>query len=86
MEADGIGGEVINLGGGNRISIQKLAEWIIEETGVDIEPIYTAPQRGDFPHTLADFSKAHDKLGFKAKVELKDGLRHFIDWFNQEHE
>ncbi len=36
-------------------------------------------------HSLADISKARELLGYRARVEIEEGLRLTIEWFSRHH-
>jgi len=69
-----------NIGGGHRVSIQTLAEKIIEITGSASEIRYADAVKGDAEHTFADTKKAKSELGWIPKIDLEDGLRRYADW------
>ncbi len=81
--AEGVAGEVFNIGCGQQTSINTLANLIGEMMQVDAKPVYISARPGDVRHSRADIQKAQRLLGYKPKVELKAGLRHTIDWFVQ---
>jgi len=69
-------GEVINVGTGKQITINQLAEILLELSGrSDLKPKYVAPRKGDIRNSCADISKAIRALGYEPKVTLKEGLR-----------
>ncbi len=74
-------GEVINIAGGQSISINKLYRLIANIVGTDIRPRYLPPRQGDIRHSLADISKARQLLGFKELVGLEEGLRRTVAWY-----
>jgi len=76
-------GEIFNIGFGGRAGIRELAEMIINLMGKagEISPIHEKPYAGDFPHTCADTEKASRILGYTPRVELKEGLKRFISWY-----
>ena len=82
-ETDGIGGEVFNIGYGDRTSILSVAEKLISLMGLEgkIAPQHTAESRGDFPDTQADNAKARRVLGWAPKVDLDRGLKEYVEWF-----
>ena len=84
--AEGIAGEVFNIGCGQQTSINRLANLIGEMMDADTKPVYTSSRPGDVQHSRADIQKAQRLLGYEPKVELKAGLRHTIDWFLRHHE
>ncbi len=79
--AEGVAGEVFNIGCGEQTSINTLANLIGEMMEVDAKPVYTSSRPGDVRHSRADIQKAQRMLGYEPKVDLKAGLRHTIDWF-----
>ncbi len=81
--AEGIAGEMFNIGCGQQTSINTLAGLIGEMMETDAKPVYTASRPGDVRHSCADIGKAQQLLGYEPKVELKAGLRRTIDWFLQ---
>ncbi len=81
--AEGVAGEVFNIGCGERASINQLATLIGEMMESDTKPVYVAPRPGDVRHSLADIQKAKRLLGYEPQVDLKTGLRRTVDWFLQ---
>lgn len=69
---------VFNIGSGQNITINKLAELIIRLLQKDLRPIYEKPRLGDVKHTLADVAKAR-VFGYEPACNLEDGLRQIID-------
>lgn len=76
-------GEVFNIGGGSRITLNGVIEIIKEITGRELEVDYEAKQKGDVRHTMADMTKAKEKLGYKPKVSIEDGLRTEYEWIKK---
>jgi UDP-glucose 4-epimerase len=75
---------VFNIAGGKRISINKLAESILDICNKDLEIIYKEPRYGDIKHSLADISKAKENFRFKPEVSLNDGLKETVRWFQKQ--
>jgi len=71
-------GEAYNIGSGNRISINELANKIVEITNSKSNIIRTDPRKGDAEHTLADINKAKRELNWAPKVNIDEGLKRFI--------
>ena len=72
---------LFNISRGESITINQLAELIMELVGNRVEPIHQEPSPGDIRHSLADISKA-EAFGYKPKYDLKVGLAETIRWFN----
>lgn len=73
--------ENYNVGTGSRTSLKELAELIVDITGCNL-PIEYAPrsQATMVTNRIGCPKKAEKEIGFKAQVELREGLRRLIDW------
>lgn len=78
--AEGVGGEVINVATGGRVSLNQLFRTLRELVGRDVEPIYAAPRPGDVRDSQADIAKARRLLGYEPLVPLEEGLRRTLAW------
>ncbi len=73
----------MNLGNPNEFTILELAEQIIELTGSK-SAIRKLPLPQDDPtQRQPDISHARDTLGWEPKIQLRDGLRRTIEYFDQ---
>jgi len=70
---------VFNIAGGKGISVNRLAEMILELTGIRVKPVNREPRQGDIRHSLADISKAR-AFAYEPKYDLKTGLTETIGW------
>ncbi|MBQ8689499.1 MAG: SDR family NAD(P)-dependent oxidoreductase [Clostridia bacterium] len=73
--------DVYNLGSGSSITINELARMLIEISGRKTEIVYAPERPADVKHCKANADKAYEKLGFKAEVELYEGLAEYMKWF-----
>ena len=78
--AEGVSGEVFNVGCGERISVTDLWAIIQAQIGVKIEAEYAPPRQGDVRDSLADLSKISKGLGYEVLVSINEGLRRTADW------
>jgi len=67
-------GIVMNIGSGKAITINELAKKVLHLLQSDLSPIYLPARSGDISRSLADVSLAREKLGFKARHYLDEGL------------
>ncbi len=74
--------ELINVGSGEDISIQKLAEMIADITGYTKEIVWDHSKPNGTPKRPLDYSKI-SLLGWKPKYKLREGLEKTIQFFNQ---
>jgi UDP-glucose 4-epimerase len=76
VESDTTG--IFNIGSGQKVSINKLAHWILKLLNIDeIEIIYEKERSGDIIHSLSDISNAKT-FGYKPKYSPEAGLKETI--------
>jgi UDP-glucose 4-epimerase len=77
--------EVFNIASGTETSLQELAETLIRAMGRDL-PLEFGPPRGvnSVTRRLADVSRAAERLGWKADVDLAEGLERLVSWWRAE--
>lgn len=67
--------EILNLGTGKCYALNELVDILNEILGTDIKPTYQEnPLQNYVQETLADTSKAKERLGFEAKIALREGI------------
>jgi UDP-glucose 4-epimerase len=76
----GSGGGIYNIGGGSRVSINRVLETITDISGRAVRVRREGRQKGDVRHTAADASRARADLGFEPRVPLEEGLRRQWEW------
>ncbi len=80
---NGLPGEVFNIGGGSRISLNDVIPIIQDIVGREIEVRYEGTQKGDVRHTSADMTKARLELGYEPKMPIEEGLRDEYAWITR---
>jgi nucleoside-diphosphate-sugar epimerase len=78
---DGLGGEVINLGNPEEISVLELIQTIATLIGATPAVVYLPLPEDDPTRRRPDIRKAHDRLGWAPTVPLREGLQRTIEWF-----
>ncbi|TRZ94582.1 MAG: SDR family oxidoreductase [Dehalococcoidia bacterium] len=68
---------IFNIGTGQKVTINELAQVISNIMGKDIVPIHREPRPGDVKHSLAGISRAR-AFGYNARYSLEEGLRETI--------
>jgi GDP-L-fucose synthase len=76
------GDEPVNLGTGKEILIRELARMIAEEVGFRGEIVWDSSKPNGQPRRCLDTSRAERFFGFRAKFDLRQGIRETIAWFN----
>jgi len=74
---------IYNIGRGERITVNELAERIITVAGKAMEPIHREARAGDVKHSLADISAA-ESFGYQPGYSIEAGLKETFDWFLNE--
>jgi nucleoside-diphosphate-sugar epimerase len=82
--AEGVSGEVFNVGCGERISVTDLWQAIQAALGIEIEAQYGPARAGDVRDSLADLAKISDRLGYRVQVSLHEGIRLTAAWLKSE--
>lgn len=80
-------GEAINIGSGQGVSVEDLAEKVITLIGRDVEILFDATrirvQNHRIERLVADITKAYNILGWQPKTSLEKGLEQTIEWFSE---
>jgi UDP-glucose 4-epimerase len=82
-EAPDASGHVMNLGIGQRITLNRLLDELQKIIGTNLPPRYEDPRAGDVRHSLADISRAEKLLGYRPLVGLTEGLEHTVGWYRE---
>lgn len=75
--------EVYNVACGYSTTLTELYNYIREASGKDIQVNYGPPRQGDILHSLADISKAKEKLKYNPEVQIQEGLLKTYNWFQK---
>lgn len=81
LTAPRLGGEVVNVALGDRITLNELYGTIAEILGSDIKAIHGDPRPGDVRHSQADIQKARQLLGYDIQVPVRVGLERTVEWY-----
>jgi GDP-L-fucose synthase len=73
---------LINIGMGKDITIRELAELVKEIVGFRGQIIFDTDRPDGTPQKLLDISRM-DKLGWKAKISLREGITGTYDWYKK---
>ena len=78
------GYEIYNLGESQTTSLKELIGLIEEALGKRAYIEMLEPQAGDVSITYADITKARQMLGYQPKVNMKEGIKRFVEWYEGE--
>ena len=73
--------DVFNLGSGESITINKLAQMMQVISGIDNGINYLPERKADVKHCKANANKVAKQMHFKTVVSLEKGLSEYIDWY-----
>ncbi|TMD17807.1 MAG: NAD-dependent epimerase/dehydratase family protein [Chloroflexi bacterium] len=76
-----VAGQVINLGGGSRVTVNKVLDTLEEISHLKPRRRYLPAAPGDPRHTGASINLAREKLGWEPRVSLREGLARQWEWF-----
>lgn len=74
----------INIGMGDDLSINELAELVKEVIGFNGKIVYDSSKPDGTPRKLMDVSRIN-KLGWKAKTDLKSGIKKTYQWYLEKY-
>ncbi|BBO81634.1 UDP-glucose 4-epimerase-like protein [Desulfosarcina ovata subsp. sediminis] len=74
-------GRVFNVGTGHFIRIHDLWTIIGELAHTNLEPVFAPPRAGDIRESVSDIGEISSALGFRPRVELRQGLADTLDWY-----
>ena len=76
--------EPINLGTSEEITIKELIEKIQKIMNTELEIEWELEKPNGQPRRSVSFEKAKNEIGFYPKINLEEGLRRTINWYEQE--
>ena len=77
--------EVFNIASGTETSLNELARALLEVMDSDLRPEF-GPERSvnPVPRRWADGQRAAQRLGFRAQIDLEEGLRRLVSWWRSD--
>ncbi len=79
-EVDTVPGEIINVAGGDSVTMTELIDTISDLVGLPLLVSRQANEAGDVRHTAADRSRSSEVLDWNPTTTLADGLAAQIEW------
>lgn len=76
-------GQVVNIAGGRRISLNDLVRELGRALGNPVEVKHVEPRPGDVRHSLADISKAKELMGYEPLVTWESGLPKTVEFLRE---
>ncbi|CRF35675.1 Uncharacterized protein MJ1055 [Brachyspira suanatina] len=73
--------EIVNLGGGNPVSLNRMIETIENVLNRKATIERMSMQKGDVDKTAADINKAKKLLNYNPSTSFEEGIKKFTKWF-----
>ena len=80
-ESKGAPGLAINIGTGNRCTLNQTLALLEKITGRPARAKYNSAREGDIRDSQADISLAKEVLGYHPRFEFEEGLKRTWEWF-----
>lgn len=77
--------EIINLGGGEPINLERMIKTIETVLGKKAIINRMEMQKGDVDKTVADITKARNLLNYNPSTSFENGIKKFTEWFMKEN-
>jgi UDP-glucuronate 4-epimerase len=77
--------EAFNIGGGERVRLDRLIRLIGQALGRSPVVERRPDQPGDVPLTAADLTRAASALGYRPRVGIAEGIGAFVRWYEATH-
>jgi UDP-glucose 4-epimerase len=81
-----VAGQIINLGGGSRATVNRVLATLEEISGITARRRFLPAAPGDPRHTGASINVARERLGWEPRVSLREGLTRQWRWFQESRE
>jgi len=76
----GTDGQIYNLGGGSRISVNEVLKVLREIMNTHLDVVFAEKQNGDMRHTFASTELAKKHFGYDPSFSLREGLTAEYSW------
>lgn len=73
----------VNLGTDEEISVAELVKKIIKLSNMDCKVVFDTSKPDGSPRRNSDNKKALEKIGFKPKIHIDEGLKRTIEWYKK---
>lgn len=85
LALEGGDGQAYNVGTGRGTSINRLYETLLQVMGLDVTPNRGPKRPGDIRTSYLDCTKIARHLGWRAEINLEEGLRRTVEYFRARH-
>lgn len=83
--AAGVEGQTLDIGSGQLVTVREVAERLVQTIHPGLQPRFGAvPERRLEQIRVADVQRTADRLGWRARTSLGEGLRRTVEWYRHE--
>ena len=75
--------EPVNFGTGREVSINEIANKVIEYCNSSVEPRHIEKRIGEVERLIAQPIKAYNLLSWVAEYSFDEGLKKYVEWYKQ---
>ncbi len=84
LSREPIGGAVLNVACGQRVTVNELAQMMAAQVGrPELTPEHRPERAGDVMHSLADLTRIQQQLGYEPIVTLEQGMAPTVAWYEE---
>jgi len=80
-DIDGLAGEVVNVATGIDLSVDDVADAVLETVGSDSEKIYVEERPGQVDRHIGSTAKVEGLTGWRARTSFERGLEQTVAWY-----
>ncbi len=77
--------ETVNIGTGREVSVNEVADAVMDAYGKRFQPVHEAERPGDVRRHLAGIAKAQKLFGYKPEHSFEDGVKKTVEWYKKTH-
>jgi dTDP-glucose 4,6-dehydratase len=83
-DVDAVAGEVVNIATGRDISVEEIADLVLERLGKPASlKVHTPERPGQVDRHIGSTDKAQKLLGWRARTSFEEGLERTIGWYDE---
>lgn len=72
---------VVNIGNSNSVNLLDYIKQLEFELGIISKKNFLGMQAGDIEVTLSNVNLLHELTGFQPKIQIKEGIEEFVNWY-----
>jgi UDP-glucuronate 4-epimerase len=72
--------DIFNIGNSHPVRVDQMVDILGKALGIPVRRKFVPSPTSEMHITHADFTKAHQVLGYSPKVSFEEGIRRFVEW------